>query len=88
MTREEIVKSLEKWKKDVDPTGRWRNYTIVKFEDNNGEFEQVSILLDRNSYSFNFSINEHKNVIFENFENPVFSGFVTIAKFRENLFKL
>jgi len=88
MTRDDIINSLDDWKKDADPENRRKHFAITKFGNKNGEFEHVSILLDQKSHSFDFTLNEHNNVIIENFDSPIFSGFIAKNKFREYLFGL
>lgn len=85
MTKDELIQSLEKWKKDADPEGRARNFSVTKHKDKAGEHEHVSIGLDQDYTSFDFSVNEANEVIVEEFQAPILSGYIKIEKFRAYL---
>jgi len=71
MKREELIQTLNDWKNAIDPAARSKNYSIVKFKDNSGEYEHVIIALNREYFSFNISFDVHKDIFIED-ANPRF----------------
>lgn len=87
MTRDKLTETLDKWKKDVDPENRKKDYSITNSIISNQE--ELTIEIKGNEIcKINFSINEFDKVIFEYNENNKFSGFVTLKNFRKYLFAL
>ena len=66
MTIEELLNSLEKWKKDHDPGGWKRSYKIKKI----GNHENINILYDDQcEREFDYTIDNLGFIIFEDIQN-------------------
>lgn len=87
MTRDEMIKALNKWRSDIDPENRRKNYSISDSIFPNQEELTIDIF-GKEILKFNFSISEFDKVIFEHNENPDYSGYVTLKSFNAKLYCL